>query len=203
MGDLHAGARPEASRIIPEPPSPLAPGAESLHVWGFSDSGFEVNAAGQVWFRGSRYAISGKVIPSLLPWAEGVLGVKLDPFDRNTSHYPTAVPERHASPSFEAAVAARLSPPHVSSDPRVRVRHGHGHTQEDMWAIKHGALRRVPDLVVWPEDEAEVRGVLELAREHGACLVPYGGGGGERKAIASSKPPKAAPRRSRRAPPRK
>jgi alkyldihydroxyacetonephosphate synthase len=77
----------------------------------------------------------------------------------------------------------------------VRLRHGHGHTQEDMWAIKHGALRRVPDLVVWPEDEAEVRAVLELAREHGACLVPYGGGtnvtdalrcpDGERRTIAS------------------
>jgi len=176
MAHAHAGAHPEASRIVPEPPSQLPPGAESLDVWGFRDSGFEVNAAGQVAFRGSRYAISGKAIPNLLPWAEGVLGVKLDAFDRNTPHYPTAVPERVANPGFEAALAARLSPARVSSDPQLRLRHGHGHTQEDMWAIKHGALRRVPDLVVWPEDEAEVRDVLELARVHGACVVPCGGG---------------------------
>jgi alkyldihydroxyacetonephosphate synthase len=64
----------------------------------------------------------------------------------------------------------------LSSDPHLRLRHGHGHTQEDMWAIKHGAVARVPDLVVWPENEAEVRAVLELVREHGACLVPFGGG---------------------------
>ena len=145
-------------------------------MWGFADSGFEVNAAGKVQFRGARYAISGKLIPNLLPWAEGILGVKLDPFDRKPSGYPTAVPERVAHPALEAALAARLSAARVSSDPRVRLRHGHGHTQEDMWAIKHGALKRVPDLVVWPEDEAEVRAVLELVREHGACLIPYGGG---------------------------
>jgi alkyldihydroxyacetonephosphate synthase len=176
MGDVRSEAGLDASRIVPAPPSPLAAGAESLDVWGFSDSGFEVDAAGQVAFRGSRYAISGQVIPNLLPWAAGILGVKLDPFDRNTSRYPTAVPSRPASPVLESALAARLSPQRVSSDPRVRLRHGHGHTQEDMWAIKHGALRRVPDLVVWPESEPEVRAVLELAREHGARLVPYGGG---------------------------
>jgi alkyldihydroxyacetonephosphate synthase len=176
MGDARPDPGLGASRIVPEPPTPLAPGAESLDVWGFSDSGFEVDAAGRVSFRGSRYAISGKVIPGLLPWAEGILGVNLDPFDRNASRHPTGVPERRASPALEAALAARLSPARVSSDPRVRLRHGHGHTQEDMWAIKHGALRRVPDLVVWPESEPEVRAVLDLVREHGACLVPYGGG---------------------------
>ena len=195
MGDVRADVPLKASRIVPEPPSPLAAGAESCDVWGFSDSGFEVNPAGEVTFRGSRYAISGKAIPNLLPWAEGVLGVKLDPFDRNSSHYPTAVPARHANPALEAALAARLSPTQVSSDPLVRLRHGHGHTQEDMWAIKHGELRRVPDLVVWPQNETQVRVVLELAREHGACLVPYGGGTnvtdalrcpeGERRSIVS------------------
>jgi alkyldihydroxyacetonephosphate synthase len=176
MLSRHADSALEASRIVPEPPAPLAPDSESLDVWGFADSGFEVNAAGQVRFRGARYAISGKLIPSLLTWAESILGVRLDPFDRKQSGYPTAVPERVVHPALEAALSARLSAARVSSDPRVRLRHGHGHTQEDMWEIKHGVLKRVPDLVVWPEDEAEVRAVLELVREHAACLIPYGGG---------------------------
>jgi alkyldihydroxyacetonephosphate synthase len=157
MRSAHADSSLDAPRILPEPPAPLAPGSESLEVWGYTDSGFEVNAAGKVQFRGARYAISGKLIPNLLSWAEGILGASLDPFDRKPSGYPTTVPERVAHPVLEAALAARLSPARVSSDPRVRLRHGHGHTQEDMWAIKHGGLKRVPDLVVWPEDEAEVR----------------------------------------------
>jgi len=165
-----------AHRILPEPPVPRPPGEESLDVWGFADSGFRVNAAGQVEFRGARYAISGKVIPSLLPWAETILGVALDPADRHASGYPTALPPRLANESLERALASRLPAERISTDPSVLLRHGHGHTQEDMWAVKHGRLARVPDLVVWPVSEEEVRLVLELAREHGACLVPFGGG---------------------------
>ena len=108
-------------------------------------------------------------------WAEGILGLRLDPFDKNASQYPTALPERVASPALERALAERLPAGRVSSDPAQRMRHGHGHTQEDMWAVKHGRLARVPDLVVWPESADEVQLVLDLVRAHGACLVPCGG----------------------------
>ncbi len=163
-------------RIVPEPPAARPPGEESLDVWGFADSGFRVNESGQVEFRGARYAISGKRIPSLLPWAETILGLALDPKQRRASGYPTALPERVGNEPLERALASRLPAERLSTDPRARLRHGHGHTQEDMWAVKHGRLARVPDLVVWPLSEEEVRVVLELVREHGACLVPFGGG---------------------------
>jgi alkyldihydroxyacetonephosphate synthase len=165
-----------AARIVPEPPAPRAPGAEALDVWGFADSGFQVNAAGEVEFRGTRYAISGKRIPNLLPWAEGLLGVRLDPAERRVSGYPTEPPPRVANAALERALAERLSPERVSVEPRVRLRHGHGHTQEDMWAIKFGHLARVPDLVVWPVSEDEVGLVLALAQAHGGCVIPFGGG---------------------------
>jgi alkyldihydroxyacetonephosphate synthase len=58
----------------------------------------------------------------------------------------------------------------------VRLRHGHGQTQEDMWGARWGGFARVPDLVVWPTREDEVRVVIELARAHRACVVPFGGG---------------------------
>jgi len=164
----------DAKRIVPEPPR--SAGEESLDVWGFRDSGFHVNAAGQVAFRGSRYAISGKLIPNLLPWGEGVFAARLDPADRNPSHYPTALPARVANEALERALAAQLPAQRISTDDRLRLRHGHGQTQEDMWAVKHGRLDRVPDLVVWPESAEEVQLVLDLVREHGACLVPCGGG---------------------------
>jgi alkyldihydroxyacetonephosphate synthase len=165
-----------AERIVPAPPSPHGAGAESLDAWGFADSGFAVDAAGRVFFRGSRYAISGKEIPDLLPWAEGILGVPLPPADVNPSRYPAPVPERVACEPLERALAARLASDRVSTDPRLRLRHGHGHTQEDIWAIRYEGLPRVPDLVVWPTSDEEVRVVVEEARARGACLVPYGGG---------------------------
>jgi hypothetical protein len=58
-------------RIVPNPPTRA--GDTSLDVWGFRDSGFVVDDAGHVSFRGARYAISGKRIPRLLPWAMGAV----------------------------------------------------------------------------------------------------------------------------------
>ena len=161
-------------RIVPEPPKPR--GEERLDGWGFADSGFRVDERGEVEFTGSRYAIGGKKIPSLLPWAEGIIELKLDPRDKNASHYPTRVPDRIENESFELALASKLGASRIEIDPKQRLRHGHGHTQEDMWGAKWGGLARVPDLVVWPANEDEVRIVIELARAHRACVIPFGGG---------------------------
>lgn len=165
-----------ATRIVPEPAPSRAGDAERLDAWGFADSGFVVGARGEVGFQGSRYAISGHAIPDLVPWAEGILGLPLDPKDDFVSHYPTPVPPRVEAPRLEAALAARIPADRLSTDPKLRLRHGHGHTQEDLWAIKHGRLERVPDLVVWPTDDDEVRFVVDTARAHGASVVPFGGG---------------------------
>ena len=60
--------------------------------------------------------------------------------------------------------------------PENRLRHGHGHTQEEIYAIKHGQLARIPDLVVYPNGVEQVEALVAAALRHGACLIPYGGG---------------------------
>src|SRR5215470_2907600 len=182
-----------SARIVPAPPGPQ--GEERSDGWGFRDSGFRIDAEGRVEFTGSRYALSGKKIPGLLPWAEGILGLPLDPRDRHEPRGLAAVPPRVANAAFEREAAARLGAARVSTDPQVRVRHGHGHTQEDVWDARWGAFARVPDLVVWPASEEEVRDLVALARRERVCLVPFGGGTNvtdalrcrvdERRAIAS------------------
>jgi alkyldihydroxyacetonephosphate synthase len=57
----------------------------------------------------------------------------------------------------------------------LRLRHGHGHTLEEMYAIRHGRLERVPDLVVYPSTEEHVTAIVETAARHDVCVVPYGG----------------------------
>ena len=166
------GSAPQ--RILPDPPRPA--GEERRDGWGFRDSGFRIDAEGRVEFTGSRYAISGKKIPGLLPWAEGILGLPLDPRDRNAPRPATPVPPRVANEGFERELRARLPAERISSDGPVRLRHGHGHTQEDVWDARWAAFSRVPDLVVWPASEEEVRLLVTLAARERACLVPYGGG---------------------------
>ena len=45
-----------------------------------------------------------------------------------------------------------------------------------MYQIKYGQLKRVPDVVVYPSEEAQIVGLVAAAVKHNVCLIPYGGG---------------------------
>ncbi len=173
---IEAGAGSNASLIRPAPPAVDPADAESADVWGFRDSGFEVNERGHVEARGRRYALSGQELPSLLPWMRDVLRIELDPEERFRSAYPTEVPASRADPALLEALDEFLAADQISRDPECRLRHGHGHTQEEMFAIKYGKIERVPDLVVYPASTEQVERLVELAGERSLCLIPYGGG---------------------------
>jgi alkyldihydroxyacetonephosphate synthase len=185
----------DPKRIEPDPPSRDPRDLEHLDVWGFADSGFTVNGDGDVTFTGARYPISGQRLSDFLPWARETLDAPLAAADVHASSYPTPIPEPVVNAAFEAEVAAALRSDQLDRDPRARLRHGHGHTQEEMWAIKYGRVTRVPDLIVSPESEAQLRAIVALAARHRVCLIPYGGGTnvtealrcppGERRSIAS------------------
>src|SRR5215475_2051056 len=162
--------------ILPEPPRIDASDDESPDVWGFRDTHFQVNSAGHVELSGSRYALSGHELPSLLPWMSEVLSVRLDPRERIEPSFPPVIPDPVKSPEFEKAIRLFLKNDQISADPLIRLRHGHGHTQEEMYAIKHARLARVPDLVVFPQEEDEVQTLVNAAAQHNVCLIPYGGG---------------------------
>jgi alkyldihydroxyacetonephosphate synthase len=165
------------SRRIEPPVLPRSPDdSENPSAWGFRDSAFRVNAAGEVVFEGARYDLAGAPLPELLPWARRTIGVDFDARDTNPPRYPPAIPEALRAPGFESALARVLRGDQLTRDPEARLRRGHGHTQEDMYAIRYGAVARVPDLVALPENEEEVLGLVQLAAEYGCCVIPYGGG---------------------------
>ncbi|MBI4521789.1 MAG: FAD-binding oxidoreductase [Gemmatimonadetes bacterium] len=163
-------------RIVPGRAPARAADEESAHVWGFRDSAFQVLPNGSVRLTGSRYPLSGHELPDLLPWTRKVLGVDFAHDDGQASSYPPDVPPPREHPAFLREVRALLGERSISTDPIVRLRHGHGHTLEEMYAIKHERLRRVPDLVVYPEEEQDVSALVDAAVRHDVCLVPYGGG---------------------------
>ena len=79
-------------------------------------------------------------------------------------------------PALLAAIRELLPDDQHTQDDQVRLRHGHGHTQEEMYSIKYGAPGRVPDLVVYPDSDEQVEALVQAAIQHDACLIPYGGG---------------------------
>jgi alkyldihydroxyacetonephosphate synthase len=163
--------------IYPEaPPVPDASEQESSDVWGFRDTHFDFSQNGHVTIRGTRYDLSGKELPRFLPWVREMLECDVNPRDINRPGYPTAIPEPHICAEFLSDLNGFMAPNQLSTDGEVRLRHGHGHTQEEMYSIKYTKLGRIPDMVVYPETEAQVMSLVESAKKHGVSLIPYGGG---------------------------
>ena len=166
----------EAKRIVPEPWAPDAKDVESLDVWGFRDTAFRLRDDGVVELTGTRYPLCGEELADLLGWVHEKIHPAVRPDDCNPSRYPPHIPAAKSHPAFEDELSKILGEAAISRDPEVRLRHGHGHTQEEMYAIKYETLERVPDLVCFPTEHEQVVALVEAALRHDVCLVPYGGG---------------------------
>ncbi|MBP7416941.1 MAG: FAD-binding protein, partial [Pyrinomonadaceae bacterium] len=162
--------------IYPEPVVIGADETESWENWGFRDTSFAINDRDVVEITGTRYELSGKELPRLLPWIRETLGIDLDAKDQHTNAYPTEIPPPVESPKFTDSIRQFLSENQIDVDGENRLRHGHGHTQEEMFAIKHKKLGRIPDMVVYPESEEQVASLITAAKEHDTVLLPFGGG---------------------------
>jgi len=167
---------PDVPLIHPEPIDPDPADEESLDVWGFRDTAFRLRPDGVVVLTGGRYALSGQELPDLLSWVHAKIHPDVAADDLHPPHYPPPIPEPRRHPVFLEEIRKFLAEDQLSEDPELRLRRGHGHTQEEMYAIKHGGLPRVPDLVVWPAEEGQVEALVEAALRHDVCLIPYGGG---------------------------
>ncbi|MDO8644482.1 MAG: FAD-binding oxidoreductase [bacterium] len=164
------------NRIIPDPWLLESEAEESLSVWGFQDTRFELNDKGEVRLTGNRYPLCGAVLPSLWPWIQKVMQISLDPKDLWPVASDSFVPDSVLNEPFLEEVRSFLQTEQISQSSEIRLRHGHGHTQSEMYAIKYGRLKRVPDLVVFPKEESEILNLVNAARRHNVCLIPYGGG---------------------------
>ncbi len=162
--------------IHPEPLKITADETESFDNWGFRDTRFAINENGVATILGDRYELSGKELSRLLPWIRETLEIELDPKDIHQTSYPTEIPAAVENPAFSTELGKFISDSQIETGGEIRLRHGHGHTQEEMFAIKHKRLGRIPDMVIYPEDENQVAQLIEAAKTHDAVLIPFGGG---------------------------
>jgi alkyldihydroxyacetonephosphate synthase len=156
--------------------SNLAP-ATWDHGWGYRDTRLVVQPDECVIMTGSRYNLCGYPMPYLIPFIREELAFNID---FRTTRPRTAEP--YVSPvnrneGFLAALPAALRADQFSTDDRERLIHSHGQTTTDeVSRVLYGNLHRAVDLVVWPESEDDCVAVVNMAREHDVCLIPYGGG---------------------------
>ncbi len=164
-----------STRIAPPAKRP-AEDEESKDGWGYADTRFVVRPNGAVVLTGDRYPISNTELPSLLPWMSKTLDAPLAYDNRNEPHFPPQVPASRLTSELRERLSKLLREDQISEDDLIRLRRGHGHTGGEIWAIRYETLPRVPDVVAFPESHEEVVALVQLARELGACVVPFGGG---------------------------
>ncbi|MBT8081342.1 MAG: FAD-binding oxidoreductase [Gammaproteobacteria bacterium] len=165
-----------SNRIVPEPPVLLPEDAESISVWGFSDTAFEMLDGDVVRLSGDRYELAGQELPDLLAWVRDQIHPDIAADNLNPSRYPPPLPEARVNDAFVEDVRGFLGDDQLSDDAEVRLRRGHGQTQEEMYRIKYDRVGRIPDLVVFPASDEEVERIVRSANAHDVSLIPYGGG---------------------------
>ncbi|XP_065838679.1 alkyldihydroxyacetonephosphate synthase, peroxisomal-like [Oscarella lobularis] len=144
--------------------------------WGYKDSKFQINSRGQVEFTGNsgRYKISGQELPYLREWAEKAVGMNIS-YRTPTQELDEIVvlpPVRNA----DFLDAVKRSEIEYSDKKEDRLFHSHGHTCHEIFALRHDTIKRVPDLVVWPESHEDVEKLVRAACLSNVCLIPFGGG---------------------------
>ena len=156
----------------------MSDGERNPHRWGYTDTRFEFDGPRSVRVTGSRYPLSGYSMPYFLPFVEEVLGLPIRQEDMGVENEPRPLPPPVENAAFLSAVRASLDEGRVSQDDHDRLVHSHGQLSVDeIYRLLYGSpLEKTVDLVAYPESEEEVRRIVELAREHGVCLVPFGGG---------------------------
>ena len=165
------------TKFVPPLPDIDPADRENRWGWGFEDSQFEITPAGNVVLTGDRYNISGVEMPHLLEWMGEILQSDMDPGNQCKPIREPTIPEANVDDEFADALSKVLDDDQYTREDAVRLSHGHGQTQEEIYAINYGdGFSRIPDLVVYPTEHGEVEDLVELAADHGVVLIPYGGG---------------------------
>jgi len=159
----------------------LSDGIEKLGFWGFIDSGFiaKTDSRGKhyVTMKGTRYGLCGKRMTKLLPFIESSLNVKINLSKEFTTMHPRWYSEVKSDiTATDKGHLHEIVNGQLSFSTFDRLRHGTGHSQEDIFDLRNGEDIRIPDVVLWPSSEEQVIAVVDVAREKGWCLIPFGGG---------------------------
>jgi alkyldihydroxyacetonephosphate synthase len=115
-------------------------------------------------------------MPGFIPFVEEFLDIKLDLAEqREQITQQLAPPSRNEG--FCKAVEQAFSPSNYSFDDADRAVHSHGQaTADEVYLALYGQLPRAVDMVFFCESDNDAEKLVNLAREHDVCLIPYGGG---------------------------
>jgi len=131
--------------------------------------------------------------PGFAPFVQYAVGLDLGTATRagEPSFDDLNVPKSKATAAFVKKLATIVGEEFVTRDDMVRVIHTYGKGLRDLVRIRSNAIKRSPDVVIYPADEAEVQAIVDAAVAANAVIIPFGGGSN----IAGSLEPMPAEKR--------
>ncbi len=114
--------------------------------------------------------------PGLLAFLKGALdlgdGDLLPVPDRTSLRVPPSRLSQADRAEFETVVGEEG----IAVSDFNRLGHGLGKSYRDLMRLRLGRLPAVPDVVLFPEEDEDVRRILEVCTAQGFAVVPFGGG---------------------------
>ena len=115
--------------------------------------------------------------PSFAPFVLDKVGLDIT---KTSGQAPTFdeidVPESRLPDALASTLAEAVGEKHVITEDMDRVVHTFGKSVRDLVRLRRNQLKRIPDAVVYPGDEDQVRAVMEATLAADAVLIPFGGG---------------------------
>jgi alkyldihydroxyacetonephosphate synthase len=115
--------------------------------------------------------------PALRPFVLKAIDLDLDEMPTpplKVSDLP--IPAPRISDELVAELADAVGADNIASDDMERIVHTYGKSLRDLVRLRAGDIPRIPDVVVYPGNEAEVQLVVDRAVAADAVLIPFGGG---------------------------
>ena len=115
--------------------------------------------------------------PKLRPFVLDIIDLDLaTPPGKQTQLSDLPIPTPMISDELLEQLTEAVGLDNTVSEDEDRIVHTYGKSIRDLLRLRAGDIPRVPDVVVYPADEAEVQRVVDLAVAADAVLIPFGGG---------------------------
>jgi len=143
--------------------SPTAdPGVKHMKWWGWGVEGV---------------AFHHEDKPGFSPFVADAVGLDLtEPAVQPVDFADLDVPASRLTPELSEALVNAVGAEYALTDDRDRVVHTYGKSLRDLLRIRASMLPRIPDVVVYPANEAQVAKIVDLAIASDAVIIPFGGG---------------------------
>ena len=115
-------------------------------------------------------------MPDFIPYVEEMLDITIDPDDILVEVENKPVKEAQINDQFSNAVKSEFPEDRYTFKDDERLIHSQGQTTDEVYKAVYLKIDKMADMVFYIESEEEAKRLIQLAKEHRVCLVPYGGG---------------------------